>query len=418
MDGSAPDIRPKPPAAHRRTVLVVDDGAAQRLLLRGVLERMDLRVIAVGDGAAALDVASGPDGAAVSIVLTGWQLPDMSGPDLCRALRALPRDGHVHLVLTTANTDRGAKAEGLEAGADDFVSRPIDMGELRARMRAGLRLVAMQEDLLHRNHEVATTLAELQAIQAATERDLREARRLQRAFLPAATARYGPHEVCQRLITQGQVGGDLLGHFPLPDGRVALYAIDVSGHGIASALMTGRLAGLFSTWAPLGNVVVPRAGAPPDPPARVLERLNAFMLEEMRTDIYFTAALAYVDVASGDVELCQAGHPHPLVRRAAGGVERLCDGGPPVGLLDGARFGACAATLAPGDLLLMHSDGVTECADTWGDMLGEAGLETMLAGLSGSPGAVVAAIEAGLRAHAGIAAFEDDVSMLAFRLAG
>ena len=415
MDGASPYILPIPPPARAVRVMLLDDGAAQRRLMRAVLSPFGLDVVEAASGAEALQLCAGEEGEAVSIVLVGWHLPDMSGPDFCRAFRDLPRERYAHLVLMTAKADRGAKAEGLEAGADDFVSRPVDMAELRARVHAGLRLVAMQENLLHRNHDVATMLASLREIQDATDRDLAEARRLQRGFLPDADARYGAHTLCQRLITQGPVGGDLLGHFDLGDGRVALYAIDVSGHGIASALMTGRLAGLFSTWTPDHNVVRPRPGAPSDAPHEVLARIDRFLLEEMETDIYCTAVLAYVDLTSGAVELCQAGHPHPLIRRLDGQIDTIGDGGPPIGLVHGARFEACTSTLAPGDTLLLHSDGVTECADSWGDLLGEDGLHRLLAPLDGPPSEVIGALEAGLRDHAGIAVFEDDVSMSAFR---
>lgn len=416
MDGSDPNrfLAPPvaPPPAGSLSALVVDGSLAQRSLIATILGRMGLQVTTVSTPDEALALCAGPTGAAIGMVISGWQLQGMNGPEFCRAFRAMDRDLYTYFILITAQAERKAKAAGLEAGADDFVTRPVDMAELRARVRAGQRMLAMQEDLLHRNHEVATTLHDLQEIHDVMNRDLVEARKLQRGFLPADHGQFGPHSLRMRLITQGQIGGDLVGHFDLGDGRLALYSIDVSGHGIASALLTGRLAGLFGSWTPGHNVVWPQSGAAPDPPDVVLGRVNDFMLQSMETDIYFTCVLAYLHLETGRLEMCQAGHPHPMVRDKAGIVRRIGGGGPPVGLLPGAPFECFVTKIDPGDSLLLYSDGLTECADSWGDMLEEEGLMDLFSTVGARPIEVIDGIEAALQELAGIAGFEDDVSML------
>ncbi|WP_308917668.1 fused response regulator/phosphatase [Jannaschia sp. LMIT008] len=414
MDGSHPTpiaVPPPPPPAAGMKVLVVDDSAAQRRMMGVMLDRMGLSVVTAAGPLEALDLCRGPEGAQIGMVVSDWQMPGMDGPDFCRAFRAIAGDRYAYFILITAG---GEKAGGLEAGADDYVQRPVDFAELRARVRAGLRMLAMQEKLLHRNHEVATTLHDLQVLQDLLSQDLVEARKLQRSFLPAATGTYGGSPLATRLITQGQVGGDLVGHFALPDDRLALYSFDVSGHGVASALMTGRLAGLYSTWKPRHNIVFPDPGAAPDPPEVVVARTNEFMLRSLGSDIYVTVALAYVDLATGVVEFCQAGHPHPMIRRADGAVALVGEGGPPVGLVEGMGFERTTCTLAPGDSLLLYSDGLTECTDTWGDMLEEEGLVDVVRGAGPDPVAALDHIETGLRDFTGIAGFDDDVSMVYF----
>ncbi|MEM7710430.1 MAG: PP2C family protein-serine/threonine phosphatase [Pseudomonadota bacterium] len=151
------------------------------------------------------------------------------------------------------------------------------------------------------------------------------------------------------------------------------------------------------------------------PPEIVMGHLNEFMLQEMSSDIYFTAVLAYVDLSDGAVTLCQAGHPHPLLRSADGAVVPVGEGGPPVGLIEGAEFEAVTVKLNPGDVLLTYSDGLTECTDTWGDMLEEEGLMSLLATVSDDPETAIQEIEAGLHDHVGINGFDDDVSMLLLR---
>ncbi|MGB3406475.1 MAG: SpoIIE family protein phosphatase [Jannaschia sp.] len=415
MDASAFSLPPPTIEAMRPCVLIVDDSAAQRQLLSVVLRRNKLEVLTAANAEDALRLCAGPDGSRIRIVVSDWQMPGMNGPDFCRAFRALRGDDFAYFILLTSRTDTHAKTLGLEAGADDFVTRPVDMGELRARIDTGRRILHMHEVLLHRNHEVQTALQDLQTLQEGINRDLAEARKLQRAFLPAPYHRIDGSEVSLRLLTCQQIGGDLVGYFPISDQEIALYSIDVSGHGIASALMTGRLAELFSPRAAQRNIAFPRLGGAADPPHRVMERLNTFMLQDLKSDIYFTAVLAYVNLRDGKVRFCQAGHPHPMVRRVNGQVERLGNGGSPVGLLEGAEFDLTEAVLRPGDLFMCYSDGLTECFDTWGDMLAEEGLMDLVARENGDTEKVAAGIEAGLIDHAGIQGFDDDISMVLLR---
>ncbi|WGH77377.1 PP2C family protein-serine/threonine phosphatase [Jannaschia ovalis] len=398
-------------------VLVVDDSASQRGLLSAVLRRAGLEVETAPDPGVALSRLLQP-GPSIRMILSDWQMPGMDGPDFCRAVRAFGRDEYVYMILMTSVTDRAQKARGLEAGADDFVTRPLDPAELRARVQTGRRILQMEAQLLERNAQTDAALGELQRMHDLIQRDLAEARQLQRAFLPPAHIRVAGSEVSLRLVTSGQVGGDLVGHFAISPTRIALYSIDVSGHGIASALLTGRLAGKFSWRSPQRNIAFHDPGAPPSRPDRVIDRLNDFMLRELGSDIYFTAVLAYVDLESGAVELCQAGHPHPLLRRADGRVETLGGGGPPVGLLPGARFECVRDRMAPGDMLMCHSDGLTECMDRGGAMLGEDGLAAILGRVPEATEAALDHVGAALDAHAGGRDFDDDISMLMLRFGG
>ncbi|WP_298428775.1 PP2C family protein-serine/threonine phosphatase [uncultured Jannaschia sp.] len=409
----------EPTTVHARIrVLVVDDSASQRALLSRILAGLDLDVVTAPDAGCALHILMSDEAAEIRMILSDWQMPGMDGPDLCRAVRELARDRYAYFILMTSETNRGMKARGLEAGADDFVTRPVDMAELRARITTGRRILRMQEELIARNREVRSALDDLRALHDGIQRDLAEARKLQRAFLAPRHHTVDGAELSLRLVTSGQIGGDLVGHFAIDATRIGLISIDVSGHGIASALLTGRLAGLFSWRSRWRNIAFPDPNGPPASPEVVMDTLNEFMLQELTSDIYFTAVLAYVDLRTGRVRLCQAGHPHPLIRRAGGHVERVGAGGPPVGLIPGATFECIEARLAPGDSFLAYSDGLTECVDAEGRMLDEEGLMAILAEISGPTEDGVEQVTDGLNAHAGGVAFDDDISMLLLRFDG
>ncbi|MFN7599445.1 MAG: PleD family two-component system response regulator, partial [Cereibacter sp.] len=222
-----------------RRVLVVDDSAAQRRVLSLSLARWGYRVTEADSGEAALKLCQDT---AFHMILSDWGMPGMSGLDLCRAVRAMPHDGYGYFILLTSKSDKAEVADGLDAGADDFLSKPINPDELRARMRAGERVLTMQQELLEKNRLVRSTLDELQAVYDSLDRDLIEARKVQQTFVRERHRDFGHAAVSILLRPSGHVGGDLVGWFRIDSRRVAVYAVDVSGHGVASAMMTARLA--------------------------------------------------------------------------------------------------------------------------------------------------------------------------------
>jgi sigma-B regulation protein RsbU (phosphoserine phosphatase) len=184
------------------------------------------------------------------------------------------------------------------------------------------------------------------------------------------------------------VGGDLVGCFPISSGRVALFAIDVSGHGIASALMTARIAACFSGSVPGQNIALralPGGGHEGESPDTVAGRLNRLILDEVSTGIYLTLVYAEADLTTGQVRFVQAGHPPPVVLRRNGRIETAGAGGFPVGLIDGADYEVSTLSLGPGDRLLILSDGFTE-ARVGDEMLEAAGAAELFLALPGRSG--------------------------------
>ena len=401
-----------------RRVLVVDDSRAQRRILTASLQRWGFDVREADSGGAALRICTdyAPD-----LVLSDWMMPGMTGLEFCRLFRGLARDSYGYFILLTSKSEKDEVAIGLDAGADDFLTKPVNAAELRARIAAGARILQMERELTDKNRLITSTLNELQSLYDSLDSDLIEAKKLQQSLVSERYRDFGTAEVSLLLQSAGHVGGDLVGMFPITESRIGLYGIDVSGHGISSALMTARLAGYLSSSVPEQNLALQKTrggGFAPRPPAEAIAMLNRVIMSEMETEHYFTIALADVDLMRGHAIIAQAGHPYPALQRAGGTVEFIGQGGLPVWLIDAAEFQQFEVTMAPGDRLLIHSDGVTECAARDGALLDEAGLARILRDLRQTRGpAFLESLIWKLSDFAGDADFQDDISavLLEFR---
>lgn len=368
-----------PDSGAVRCVLVVDDSRAQRRILSSYLTRWGYSVVEAGSGVEALAICAERE---VDLVVSDWMMPGMTGLEFCQAFRELDRDHYGYFILLTSKSEKAEVARGLDIGADDFLTKPVAGDELLARIRAGERILRMERELTEKNRLVSTTLDEISSLYESLDQDLIEARKLQQSLVRERFRDYGSAHVSLLLRPSGHVGGDLVGFFNISETRVGLYSIDVSGHGVASALMTARLAAYLSGTSPEQNIAlyqdeIGEIGA--FAPSAVAVQMNRLILEEMETEHYFTLLLAYLDLDTGRVTMTQCGHPHPAIQRANGDVEFIGAGGLPVGLIPDASYEDFSVKLDTGDRLLLFSDGITECPDESGDgMLGEAGLAELL----------------------------------------
>jgi sigma-B regulation protein RsbU (phosphoserine phosphatase) len=402
-------LGPSPDAV--RHVLVVDDSRVQRKILTALLRRWGYDVSEAGSGEDALEICRdrNPD-----LILSDWMMPGMTGLEFCAAYRALDHESYGYFILLTSRTEKHDVAMGLEEGADDFLTKPVNAAELRARLAAGERILTMQRVVTDRNRKLAETLDELRAVYRALDRDLDEARRLQQSLVPERHRKLPGAEVSLLLRPSGHIGGDLVGLFRVSETRVGIYGIDVAGHGIASALMTARLAGYLTGSSPEQNVAltIDDMGIySMRPPEEVCGILNRLISEDMETEHYLTMLLADCDLRTGRIRIAQAGHPNPLILRADGRIEFVGSGGMPVGLLQDAEYSAFDAILHPGDRFLIYSDGVTECPNRENTLLDDDGLTAMLRRNARFRGPrLLEAIVSDLVDYVGGEDFPDDVS--------
>ncbi|MGB8658401.1 MAG: response regulator [Candidatus Zixiibacteriota bacterium] len=142
-------------------ILIAEDEPLSRKMLQTILIRDGHGVVAVENGQEALSVL---EKEAPDMLITDWMMPDLDGVELCRRLRALNLSSYVYIILLTALTEKERISEGLDAGADDYVTKPYDRTELLARVRAGERVIRLEKSLRQRNMELSEALAQVKRL--------------------------------------------------------------------------------------------------------------------------------------------------------------------------------------------------------------------------------------------------------------
>ena len=363
-----------PVSGSIRRVLVVDDSRLQRRILVASLKKWGFEVVEAESGEQAMEMCQQelPD-----LILSDWMMPGMTGIEFCRAFRESSGDGYSYFILLTSKSEKNEVAEGLDAGADDFLTKPVSSDELRARISAGERILRMQRELFEKNRIVSETLDELQSVYDAIDKDLMQARKIQESLVPELSKDFGSSSVSLLLKPCGHIGGDLVGMFSPGVNRLGFYSIDVSGHGITSAMMTARLGGYLSSTYFDQNVGMEKKFNrfyALRPPEEVAGLLNARLIADTGIEEYFTMAYCIADLRTGLVKMVQAGHPHPLLLRKDGSMEFIGQGGVPVGLVPDIGYSQEEFQMELGDRLLLYSDGFTEAHLEDGTMLDSDGL--------------------------------------------
>lgn len=396
-------------------VLVVDDSHLQRRIVALSLQKWGYIVQEASSGIKALEICKSQP---IDLVLSDWMMPEMDGLEFCKEFRQLERESYGYFILLTSKNEKNDVAKGLDIGADDFLSKPVNTAELKARIRAGERVLNIEQTLIAQNAALANTLDELQTLYEGINKDLMEAEKLQKSLIPPAYKKGNFGEMAVLFQPSSHVGGDLVGFFNFTDTRLGLYSIDVSGHGVSSALLTARLAGYLSAHNRDQNVAFEHIGDGEyyqRSPADIAASLNQLMIEELTTELYFTMVFADLDLATGKVEMVQAGHPHPILCKAAHGASFLGQGGPPIGLMPDMEYETLAFTISPGDRLLLYSDGLTECQNFNGDLLDDTNLLRIIEAHASSTGAeFLSDLTLELKQFAQGRPFGDDLSAIMF----
>ncbi len=359
-------------------ILVVEDSATERLRLAALLEKLGNRVVEASNGQDAIELFRHHT---IEIVVSDWNMPLMSGLELCAALHDM--ELAPYFILVTGRNSHEEMVTAMESGADDFITKPFNSDELRVRLLAGQRMMKLRRALESRNRQLQLMVEREQQAAEQARYDLEIASRMLFDLLTDDRCQQAPLRFAGLLRPAAIIGGDFYNFFPLGPHHYGFYLLDVSGHGVPSALLVFMLARVLA----------------PDPVEQsilqgtdmifstewVLHKVNQRVVDRFSTGIYSTMIYGTIDSRSGEGELCQAGHPHPLHIDQSGHVSPIEGGGLPIGMIPDVEYKSSRFRLAAGERLLLYTDGLTEARTPAGDWYGEERLKSAIAARSHQP---------------------------------
>jgi phosphoserine phosphatase RsbU/P len=391
-------------------ILVVDDTPANLQVLAGMLKDRGYKVRPVPSGKLALLAArrDPPD-----VILLDINMPEMNGYEVCEHLKADERLKGIPVIFISALTEQLDKVKAFAIGGVDYITKPFQMEELHARVETHLKLRRLQIEL-------EATNAQLAKANGRMSRDLKAAAKIQETFLPRKSPRIAGTDFAWIYRPCDELGGDGLNVIPLGDEKVAFYILDVSGHGVASALLSVTLSRLLSPPSEPTSILI-RNGNGRDrlditPPAEVAARLNQLFPFDSATEQFTTLVYGILNVASGDFRYVSAGHLGPVYLPAGADPIILESEGFPIGLADDA-YEERSICLEAGDRLYLYSDGVHEAMDPAGTQFGDSRLLQAISQARHEPiqKSVATLISEIARWH-GCERLQDDISIVAVEI--
>lgn len=392
-------------------VLLAEDNRLQAKVLQDNLVKAGYQVRVGRDGQMALDLAreKRPD-----IIVSDIEMPHMTGHELCRAIKTDPNLRTVPLILLSTLSEPEDIIKGLDCGADNYVTKPYRFAYLLSRISSLLQttvqereedllelevtlagqpytvksgrqqvlnlLVSTFENAVEKNRELMRynedltiakeTLAKsnraLESMNDRMSRDLDAAAKIQHSLLPSKPLQCDHVDIGWKYLPCDELAGDFLNYFRLDEDHVALFVVDVSGHGVASSLLSvavGRVmtpdigsSSLLARVDENGNTII-------TPPAQVAAELNRRFPMEDQGHLYFTMVYAVLNLKTLQLRYASCGHEAMIHLPAGQPPKKLHAEGFAIGWMEDIEYDEIQVQLAAGDRLYLYSDGIPEALD-------------------------------------------------------
>lgn len=392
------------------SILIVDDSIDNRNLLRVFLSKKGHHVAEAADGARALEYLknNSPD-----LILLDIVMPGMDGFEVCEKIKDTTEIADIPVIFLSAQDQIEAKVKGFQVGAADYITKPFEKAEVMARVKTHLQIHSLNKSLLAANHE-------LKQKQSMLEADLKAAAEIQLSLLPKELPNFDTCKIVSRFLPSDFSSGDIFNVHQLDHDTLALYIVDVSGHGVPAAMVTVSIA---QTLQPHGRSLL--KNILPEPPyykiAAPLEVITK--LDEMypldRFEKYFTIVYLQLNLRTGLLHYCNAGHPYPAITARDDHARLLKAGGSIIGMGDMVPLVEDYVQLEKGDRVFLYTDGVTELVNKSDEQFGIDRLVTTLDGATGGSleNACDQLLDKATEFASGRPA-EDDITLLALEYTG
>jgi len=383
---------------HNIKVLLVDD---QRIvgetIRRMLLDIPGLEYLFCADPAVALAQA---DSFKPTVILQDLVMPGIDGIEMVRAFRSNSSTAATPLIVLSSKEEPTIKAEAFGAGANDYLVKLPDKLELVARIRyhSAAYIHRLQRD---------EAFAALEAQQRIIAQELADAAAYVRSLLPAPMPAGSPVPADWRFITSSSLGGDSFGYHWLSADRLAIYLLDVCGHGVGSALLS------VSAINTIRNRTLP--GTDFTVPSQVLAGLNSAFPMEEQDGKYFTMWYGVFSPSTRELIYASGGHPPAIAIAPDGTATPLASTGAMIGAFASAPFTDATTKLVPGSKLFVFSDGCYEVFNADNAIMTLADFSSLLAAAAPHADALDRTVNAAQNWQQR-SDFEDDFSLLEFHL--
>ncbi len=393
------------PRAH---ILIVDDEPFNLDYLEQELDDLDYESVRATSGQEALDAVrrQPPD-----MVLLDLMMPHMDGFEVLQRIKSDPATRDIPVVMVSADGDLRRVVRGIQAGAEDYLTKPINPTLLQARIQNGLEKKRLRD--------------QEQVYLRGLERELEIGREIQAGFLPKALPEEPGWEIAATFRAARQVAGDFYDAFALTEiNRLGLLIGDVCDKGVGAALFMTLFRSLIRAGAEMDRWAEGGPGQPAlvseDDGARLIRSLSLTnnYIAAMHGDpgTFATVFFGMLDPATGDLVYVNAGHEEPLILSPTGVRCRLARTGIPLGLFPDSVYRAARIQLAPGETLLLLTDGVSDTQDESGAAFSRERLLALFShGQSESAHSLLQRIVSSLDSHMGRAPQFDDITLIAIK---
>jgi len=378
-------------------LLIVDDKPANLRLLSAMLVEHGYKVRSAINGPLALTAtkAAPPD-----MILLDINMPEMDGYEVCKHLKADQETRDIPIIFISALDETADKVKAFTAGGVDYITKPFQLEEVLARVETHLSLRRLQQRLEQANEKFAAELTLAGEIQA--------------SFLPGEMPEIPGWQLSAKLVPARETSGDFYDVIPLPNGHFGILVADVTDKGTAAALYMALSRTLIRTYAVEYDTQ----------PELVFSATHRRILSDTNTKQFVTVFYGVFDPISGTLTYANAGHNPPFLfraqNRAAASNDTLDDAhelnntGPPLGLrmFTDMTWDRREVQVAPGDVLVLYSDGITEAQNSEREFFEEERLiEATGANLGRSAAEIQDAILTEVHQFAGDAAQADDITL-------
>lgn len=322
-------------------ILVVDDNPANLRLLTQILSEHGYHVRAAASGPRALaSIGLDPP----DMVLLDIRMPEMDGYEVCRRLKADPHTAGIPILFISALDDTQDKVKAFSGGGLDYITKPLHVEEVIARVETHLSLRRLQRNLQQANQRMELELALAAQVQA--------------SFMHADAPDIAGWTIVMSLHPAKLTSGDFYDTMRLPNGNLGILIADVVDKGVGAALYMAMSSTLLRTY----------TSENPAQPAVVFQAANERLLEYATACQFVTVFLGMLDTRTGELVYSNAGHPPALLlcHAQSNEAQLLRNTGMPLGVEAGGAWKQKRVHLDPGDALILYTDGITEAEDGQG----------------------------------------------------